>query len=81
MFHVDGMGFVEIMLRLLNVPNSWVYVDVQWQHYGTVAETVAGTAVISIDNVAWFAYTPVSLLETIAINFLENMLFGTIELD
>ena len=50
MFHVNFVGFIRMCHRLLRDPHSWVYVDVQWQQ--------DGTAVILIDNVAWFAYKP-----------------------
>ena len=72
MFHVNFVGFVEILDRLTNDPNSWVYVDVQWQQ--------DGTAVILIDNVAWFAHKPVSWIDRELISLFKKRLFISMDL-
>ena len=77
MFHVNCADFIRICKRLLRDPHSWVYVDVQWQQ--------DGTAVILIDNVAWFAHKPITNNQIMGciygMGLLEEGLLANMDLD
>ena len=73
MFNVNYVGFCRICDQLLTDPYCWVYVGFQWQR--------DGTAVISIDNVAMFAYKPMHAGQQSLMFLLQEMLFEDIDLD